>query len=214
MSGCGCYCVDVAAETSEPLDSLMRHVAPQMPTVPYEMAMDAIRMSYIEFARRTKLLAYTQRLPIQRGVRTYLLDPPEGYEIYGVLGVEHEPYIYYPTPHRWFFQRGWRMRMLGNSEVEFECEPATDAYDRHLRFHLLPNQCADTIPLEISTPFGYGIATGAVSKLLDSPSKQWGNPELAAKKHRDFARVAAEGLNKHITNNGAAPAHFRPVRIL
>jgi hypothetical protein len=214
MSGCSCVRVDVDA--TEPLENLLRFVVPYVPEIPYDLALDMLRQSYTEFARLTSLLVSHFDIPLQRDVRTYMLEPPEGYEVYGLLNMAegYGTYLRYPNPNTWCFSWGQRFRMLGNTILEFDQAPSRDDIKRTIALHLLPTICADNIPTEISTPFGEAIAAGAQRRALEIPNKPWTNMQLAQLKRRDFARGALSGRNLHIANRGATAVALKPVRIL
>lgn len=210
-----CGCIHIHVQT-EPLEPLLRWVAPSAPEAPREMALDYLRQALIEFARKTGLMRYEATLPIQRGVRNYELIAPEGYEVFALKDVNYQefPYQRFPDAHSWWYMWGYKFRMEGNRELVFRDEPSADDNTRKIVFHLIPTDCADTIPTEIATPFGKGIAMGALADLLEIPSKPWSNPQLAQKKRLDYNRTVLSGRQLEITNRGAKTPMFRPVRVL
>lgn len=214
MSGCSCVRVDMGAV--EPLDNLLRFVFINVPEIPYDVAIDMLRQSYTEFAQRTSLLVSHFKLPIQKEVKDYILYPPDGYEIYGVLGVadNNALYLRFPSVDSWYFSWGQRFKLIGNSVLEFADYPTRDDIDRYIALHLLPTSCADDIPTEISTPFGEAIAMGAVRRALEIPNKPWTNMQLGALRRRDFNRAALTGRNLHIAERGAVAPSFKHLRIL
>lgn len=210
---CNCVRADVGA--TEPLENLLRFFTINAPEIPYDVAIDMLRQSYTDFARQTCLLVSHFDIPMQKDVRTYMLEPPEGYEVFGILGTDSNgTYLRYPNVNTWYFSWGQRFRLIGNSIIEFEYGPSRDDIRRTLALHLLPTTCADTIPTEISTPFGEGIAMGALRRALEIPNKPWTNIQLAQLKRRDFSRAALTGRNLHIAGRGAVTPAFKPIRIL
>lgn len=211
-----CACVRVDVNSVEPLENLLRFVMSNTPKLPYELAMDMLRQSYTEFARATNLLVSHYEVVTQKDVKDYLLSPPDGYEIYGLLKAprDGENYIQYPNASTWFFSWGQRVRLVGNNLLVFYNAPSRD-YDRHeVALHLLPTACAEVIPTEVSTPFGEGIAMGAVRRALEMPKQAWTDLPLAQLKRRDFSRAALIGRNLHIAGRSGTPLALMPIRIL
>ena len=214
MSNCSCVRVDVNA--TEPLENLLRFVMPSTPQIAYDLAMDMLRQSYTEFARKSNLLVSHFEISTQKDVREYVIVPPEGYEVYGLLGEAKDgnTYIRYPNPDTWFFSWGQRMRMVGNSMLVFQDAPSRDAVKHGVVLHLLPTVCATDIPTEISTPFGEGIAMGVVARALEMPKQAWSDIPLAQLKRREFSRAALSARNLHIAGRGAIAPAFKPIRII
>lgn len=213
-----CACVRVDQGETVSLESLLRYVAPLVPDVPHDMALDMLRTAYTEFARKTKLLVSHQSLPLQTGVKNYLLEAPEGHEVFGILQCQYNGYGYgythFPTPNRWFYGWGQSFYLEGNRELVFVEAPSYDYEDREIALHLIPSPCATTIPSEIATPYGHGIALGALAEMLEIPNKPWTNPRLAQIKRREYSIAIANGISLFMNNRGATSAMLRPVRIL
>lgn len=208
-----CCCVNVEQDTVN-LDTLLRHVAPHVPELPYDLALDMLRQRYIEFARKTRLLISHQQINMQRDVRNYPLEPPYGYQVFALLGVgDKDTYFYYPTPNQWFWVGGNNYRMLDNKQLEFQYAPSKD-YQQCIILHVIPTECVDTIPTEIATAYGKGIAAGVISDALMMPNRGWTNPNIADARKREFYRECQNGLSVHLNNRGANPAMFKPVRML
>lgn len=213
MSQCGCIRVDDGGLV--PLEDLMRFVSAAIPAVPYEVGLDYLRQAYIDFSRKSRLLASHQIIETQRGVNEYLLKAPEGYQVFGLLqNSGRHGYHYIPTPHRWFLYTGHRVKLLGNSILFLEQTPSTDGHKIKIALHLIPTDCVGDIPEEISTPYGRGIAKGAIAELLQLPGKAWSNLPAGAKYERDFHITCQAGLNLHLTNRGAHSVMMDPVRVL
>lgn len=214
MNGCGCIRVDEGGTVE--LDELMRFVATVIPAVPYEVGLEYLRQMYIDFARKTKLLVSHQVITLQRDVSEYILTPPEGYQIFGLLQRDQSAwgYLQLPSPHRWFSYYGHRLRMIDNDRIYLETAPSTDGHTLDVALHLLPTDCVTSIPQEIATPYGRGIAKGAVAELLEMPGKAWSNPRAASKYERDFHITCQSGLSLHLTNRGSRRVMMDPVRVL
>lgn len=199
------------------LDSLLRHVAIQLPELPYEVALDLVRERYKELARKSGVLQWYYELPIQKGVVNYFIEPPEGYEVYGITDYGHpfdRWFRWGESPHYWNIAWGYRMRALSNTQILFEAAPSRDETGRYIRATLVPTSCSVSIPAAVATPWGKGIASGAVASALLMPSKAWSNPNLAQKHEIDFNRAVAGAKNLVLTERGTKSLEFRPVRIL
>ena len=199
-----------------PLDSLLRHFSVALPDIPYEVALDLVRQRYIELCRKSSILEYHFELPIQKDVANYFLEPPDGYEIYKITGVgnPHNMKWMGPTPNRWFYCWGYAFTVIGNTEVVFDTAPTREETGKFVKFALLPTECCDTLPQSIATPFGRAIADGAIATALLMPNKAWTNANLATTYERKFNIAAMAARNLVLTERGAKPAEFKPVRIL
>lgn len=193
----------------------MRFVSATIPDVPYEVGMAYLRQAYTEFAKRSSLLVSHQHTEMQRDVREYPLHAPEGYEIFGLLRYAGtHGYILYPNAHRWFAYFGHDMQLVGNDRFVLRNAPSRDGDTLEIVLHLIPTECADTIPSEISTPFGFGIAKGAMAELLGMPGKPWSDPRASERYRREFSITCMSGRNLHLTNRGATRVTMDSVRVL
>lgn len=207
-----CACAYVA-DTDKPLAELLRFVAAVVPDVPYEVAIEYLRQAYTEFARYSNLLVYKEKIVLQRNVTEYELKAPNGYAILGL--VNDEPIgTHLPTPHRWFSFRGQRLRMLGSDRVLLDMPPSQDGHEIELYLHLIPSGCAETIPEEISLPYGYGIAQGAIAELLMMPGRAWSSPRASADYRRRFVIALQAGRNLFLTARGSKRVMMDTVRVL
>lgn len=199
-----------------PLDSLLRHVAPEVPQLPYSLALDRVRERYIEFARKSHLIVGFVELPIQREVTEYCLEAPEGYEVYSVKGVG-DPNTWKwqgPSKDYWFSAWGHRFWVKDNSSLIFDREPSADESGRYVLLSLIPAACSDSIPVSVATPFGKAIAQGAVADALLMPGKAWSNPNLAERFELKFNRGVLAATNLALTNRGGHTLAMHPIRIL
>lgn len=220
-----CCCqVTSAPEANVALTSLLRHVAPSVPQIPHDMALDMLRQAYIEFARRTSMLEYCHEFHAQKGVKEYRLDVPTGYEMFALKSPEEgrgiPPFdIVYPTPDRWYFGWGRRFRIesaQGSQWLIYREAPTTDCerHKRKLRLSIIPNECVDSMPQEIATPYGKGIAAGAKAEAFGMPKQSWSDAQAQRRFELEFNRTVLAGKNLMLTNRGARAPMFRPVRIL
>lgn len=198
------------------LATVLRHIAPLVPEVPYEMALDMVQQAYVEFGRRSQLLVSHYTLPMQRGVKQYPLIPPKGYEIFAVSDISDAGNMYrsFPDAHHWFMGWGTRFTIVGNRWIEFVDAPSRDHYARSMAFHLLPAPHATDIPTEVATPYGKGISMGALADMLEMPNQPWYNPNLAQIKRREFNRTVLSARELATTNRGSKTLMFKPVRVL
>ena len=184
------------------LDSLLRHVIPEVPEVPHDMALDRIRQSYTEFARKTLLITYRQTQDYQTDVHDYFLTPPDGYEVYQVLGLESPGYRYVD-----YWQGGrvglWNTKLdvIDNKVLYLHRSPSVDTENGlHIFMQVLPGRCCNTIPNSIDVPFGYGIAKGALASLQRIPGKPWTNLGISRANELEFNRIVLAGKNLAMTN--------------
>lgn len=208
-----CMCVSVDTNVDKPLDGLLRFVAAVIPEIPYEVAIEYLRQSYTEFARYSSLLGYTQEIVLQKDVKEYTLEPPEGYCILGVVKQENTG-GFLPNAHRWFYFYGERFRMLGNDRILLETAPSQDGKKLCIELHLLPIECVSTIPEDIAIPYGYGIAQGAVAELLLMPGKSWTNARAGAEYRRRFVTTLQAGRNLFLTDRGVKRVMMDRVRVI
>lgn len=189
------------------LDSLLRHVIPLMPEIPHSMALDRVRQRYIEFARKSSLICTKLYITVQAGVTDYYLEPPEGYEIFQVLGFDSPGYSfvdYWRGSKRGMW--GTDFQVVDNTSLILNYVPSADRNEKlEVVVALLPSECATTLLKSISTPYGAGIAKGAVADLLMVPNKPWTNGGLASKYEIEFNRVVQSARNLAETNRQTGP---------
>ena len=189
------------------LDSLLRHVVPLVPEVPHSMALDRVRQRYIEFARKSSLIVTRQYITLQKDVQDYTLTPPKGYEVFQVLGFQSVGYSFVD------YWRGYRRGLWGqdfevvdNTTIKLSYAPSVDnPAGIEVILALLPTECATTVLKSIATPYGAGIAKGAVADLLLIPNKPWTNGGLASKYELEFNRVVQSARNLGETNRQTGP---------
>lgn len=207
-------CVNVKASVA--LDTLLRHVSPRLPEIPYAMALDSVRQAYTEFARRSSIIVDRLVQDYQAGVTDYPLEPPEGYEVYQVMGIESPGFSFvdYWAGYNYGL---WNTRfdVIDNRVINFRNAPSVDSDDGLVVFvQLLPNPCCDSIPSSIATPYGKGIADGALASLLSIPNKPWTNSAVAAQHRRDFNITIMAGRNLADTNRKRGPLQAKRIRVV
>lgn len=201
--------------TMEPLENLLRFAAPEVPQIPYEVALDMVREAYTEFARKTRLLGVSLRLPIQRGVKDYELEVPDGYDIFAIKEDNNGRHCWRePSPHYWFSCYGYRYRMDGPDRLILADAPSRDGVNFTVNAQVLPNDCVTEVPTGIAGPYGRAIAMGAVADMLEMPGKAWSDPRLAQTKRAKFNQACAQGRALDITDHGARQPTFPHIRIL
>lgn len=198
------------------LDTLLRHVMPIVPEVPHAMGLDRIRQAYTEFARRSGLLVAKIVQDYQGGVNDYAITPPDGYEIYGVMGLESPGYSFVD------YWKGcnyglWNTRfdVIDNTSIYLHRASSIDIVDGLVIYAtVLPSPCVTTIPASIATPYGKGIAAGAIADLLMVPNKAWTSPQIAAAHKMEFNRVVLSAKQLAETNRKAGPLRMKPIRVI
>lgn len=199
-----------------PLESLLRHIMPVVPEIPHEMALDRIRQAYIEFARRSMLIVDRLVIDYQANVHDYFLVPPDGYEVYQVMGLESPGYRYvdYWQGYNWGL---WNTRfdVIDNRKIYLHTAPSVDAVDGLIIYaQLLPSNCCNTLPISIDVPYGYGIAQGALKGLLSIPNKPWTHMGLARASELEFNKTVLSAKNLAETNRKREPLKANRIRVV
>jgi hypothetical protein len=199
-----------------PLSSLLRHVMPIVPQLPHEMALDSIRQSYIELTRRSSILVVKLQQDYQAGVHDYPIDIPEGYEMYQLMGLAHPNFRYVDY---WaganYGLWNTRFDVVDNSSLYFHIAPSVDSVGSLIIYaKVLPNNCCETIPSSLATPYGYAIAEGALSKLLLIPNKPWTNPSIAGIHARNYNIAVMSARNLGDTNRKCGPIVPNRIRVV
>ena len=207
-------CINEASTV--PLDSLLRHVATRVPELPYIVALDMLREKYIEFCRKSGLLVSYIELPIQAEVTNYFLEAPTGYEVFCVKGAGHPTGWSWQNSNanHWFSMWGHRFWVKDNSEIVFARAPSSAESDRFVLLGVIPAPCCDSVPVSVATPYGSGIAAGAVADALCIPNKPWTNPNLADRYELKFNRATLSARNLSLTNRGGVTPQLQAIRIL
>jgi hypothetical protein len=198
------------------LDSLLRHIMPMIPETPHAMALDRVRQAYIEFARRTSLVVARMVQNYQTNVADYALVPPEGYEIYSVLGLESPGYGFVDY---WggcnYGLWNTRFDVIDNSIIRLHRPPTVDSVDGLVIYAVvIPNSCVSTIPDSIATPYGKGIAQGALADILLTPNKPWSSPQLAQINRLEYNRVILAAKHLAETNRKPGPLRAKRIRVV
>lgn len=207
---CGCVEADNAGMVA--LDGLLRHVMPLVPEIPYDLALDMMRQAYIEFARKTEILEYTQVIVKQKDVYDYKLECPEGYTVFSVKP-ERGPLLRWSSPHYWFAAYGQRFRVASGYLV-FDRADSRDGVPTRIKLGLLPEDCVEYIPSQLQSAYGKQIAMGAAADMLDMPNRGWYNPRAAAAKRVSYERAIAAAKVAVLTNNGAVAPTMKGSRWL
>jgi hypothetical protein len=173
------------------LESLLRMVTPTLNNIPYELALDLLRQSFTEFARRTKMLASTQSIQFQQDVLDYQLEAPEGYEIHSIRSAGYgNEIIHSVRPDYWYSCGRRRFSVISNSTLVLGTAPSTDSDDTFtIVSTVIPNERVMRIPREVSVAYGECIADGALARALVYKNKSWYDPNLAQMKKRDYYRA-------------------------
>lgn len=201
---------------SVPLDTILRHVMPIVPQLPHEMALDYVRQSYIELARRSSILVARLVQDYQAGVNDYPILTPDGYEMFQMMAVDHPSYR---RVDYWQGQNSglWNTRfdIVDNKSIYFHTAPSVDSEGTLILYvSLLPSNCCGRIPSSVEVPYGYAIAEGALSKLLLIPNKPWTNPGIAAIHARNYNIGVMSARNLADTNRKRGPVVPNRVRVV
>lgn len=199
-----------------PLETLLRHIMPVIPSLPHDMVLDRVRQNYTEFARRTGLLVATITQDYQANVNDYALVPPEGYEVYYVLGLDSPGYSfvdYWAGCNTGLWNT--RFDVVDNRSIYIHRAPSVDQIDGLVTYVvLLPNRCVNDIPASIEVPYGKGIADGVLAELMLMPGKPWTNPGAARLYQMEFNRTILAGKHLAETNRKRGPLRAKRIRVV
>lgn len=199
-----------------PLDSLLRHVMPIIPQLPHEMALDYVRQAYTELARRSSLIVAKLEQDYQANVHDYPLEPPEGYEIFQIMGIDHPSYRY--VDHWGGCNYGlWNTRfdIVDNKSIYFHTAPSVDSVGSLIIYaKVIPGRCCEQIPASVEVPYGQAIAEGALGKLMLIPNKPWTSPQIASIHTRNFNIGIMSARNLGDTNRKRGPIVPNLVRVV
>lgn len=221
-----CPCNTVSFQDTVELESLLRHVVSVVPELPHSMGLDRLRQAYIDFARRSNLVTTKLVYDYQAGVTDYLLTPPDGYMIHMVQGMEHHGGFWWYDSTSGFIgglQNSWgdalRGRngfyMTGSNVLNLYETPSADQVDGlTIYVTLIPLDCVQQMPIDISVPFGNGIAQKVISDALRIPNKAWTNPALARGYEMEYNRTVLDAKRLANSNRQRGPLSARPVRII
>jgi len=201
-------------DDSVPLRNLLRHVAPFVPKLPEAFAMDLLRQKYIDFARRTRMLACEIVMDYQSGVKDYYLVPPQDHEVYSIVGIDGGHHGYY-----WYGMQRTQVKtdfdVMDNNCIRLHNTPSVDRHDGLKVFvNLLPKACIDYMPASVALPFGQDIGRGVVADALVIPGKDWTSPVLARKYELDYERMLLSARALSSSNRKIDSTSMKPVRIL
>lgn len=206
MSGCK----DI--NDTVPLDSLMRYVLPSIPALPSSLGVDLLRDAYREMMARSEMLSTIISLDVQQDVVDYELVPPDGYSIHRIreIGYKGNWQDYRPAVNYWYTYYDVRFKVIGNTTIILRDCPTADSLDAfQIRAVVVPDECAQRIPREVSTVYGAAIAKGALAQAYDYAGRPWFNPNLGMKKQREFENGIRMAKNTQLENRGAANTDMR-----
>lgn len=197
-----------------PLHNLLRHIIPLVPKLPQAMAMDLLRQKYIDFARRSRILACEIVKDYQAGVVDYYLDAPDKHEIYTITSIEGGLFgSYWAGQSITQFNRNFDV--IDNNCIKLRCVPSVDqAKGLTIYVNLLPSECIDVIPRSIVTPFGRQIARGVVSDVLYMPNKDWTNERLGRRYELEYEKMLLSARAVSVSNRKIDSTSFKPIRLL
>lgn len=197
------------------ISTLLRHVIPTINNIPHDLGVDLLRQAATEFLRRTQLLAVQIEVPLQRGVVDYELQAPKDYEIHNIREAGHTGRMVHGPPDYWCTSYGTKFKVVSNKYIVLGNEPSRDATERDPFYAVAtvtPGECLQTLPREITVPYGRYIAKGALAEALMYKSKPWYDPNLAQKMERDFNIGVNAGKNLQIMNRGGSDMIMRGKR--
>lgn len=190
----------------------MRYVLPSIPGIPHALGVDLLRDAYREMMARSEMLSTIISLDVQNDVVDYELEPPEGYVIHRIreLGYKGNWQDYRPAVNYWYTYYDVRFKVVGNKTIILRDCPTADLLDAfQVRAVVVPDECAQRIPREVSTVYGAAIGKGALAQAYSYSGRQWFNPNLATFKQREFEIGIRMAKNTQLDNRGAANTDMR-----
>lgn len=198
-----------------PLSELMRHIRPMVPQVPPPMALDLLRQKYIDFARRTRILASLIVQDQQAGVNDYRLEPPKDYQIYSIIGKQQHSHRADTWGVRFFSELQQDFDVIDNNMIILRSTPSQDEISgMKIWVTLIPKSCISTMPVSIADPFGYDIAKGVVGELLHIPNKEWTNDGLSRRFELSYEKMLLSARSLAASNRKVDSNMAKPIRIL
>ena len=174
-------------------DALFPYVLPYVLGVPNELMAHNIRLSAIEFCRRSGILHDENTFEMQAGVSDFFLTTICDYEIVRIVEVSMcGCYHFRPTLHKpmnncfcgpyGFWMENVDVLHLSKPFPGFQTQPQpNNPANKHLRveFVVQPKQDGCTLDNYLYEYWAEGIAYGAIHRLMMIPNVKWFNPQLA-----------------------------------
>jgi hypothetical protein len=167
-----------------PLDSLLPSVLMRVSAIPYDLAVQMLRVKYNEFARKVGNVRMMLRIDVQKGVNRYPLPIPPGYFLHTVkaisFGRHHRGYRM-ALPDYW---RGWNGMYRGqrysideSNALVLDMEPKRDE-EQPIRVHvqLVPDADCLHMPADMAAMYGDAIAAGVAGEAMNIRGKPWYDP--------------------------------------
>jgi hypothetical protein len=166
-----------------PLDSLLPSVLMRVSAIPYELAVQMLRVKYNEFAQKVGNVRMTLDVYVQRGVHRYPLPIPPGHFLHTVKSISFGRRHGYrmDLPDYW---RGWtgmyrnqRYHIDGSNALVLDMEPKRDE-EHPIRVHvqLVPDADCQDMPADMATMYGDAIAAGVAGEAMNIRGKPWYDP--------------------------------------
>jgi len=189
-------------------DALLPYVEPYCRGAPPEIIAHNIRMSAIEWCRRSSCLHDVQTYNLQAYVPDYQLTTDCNYEIVRVFRVTvDKTYDYQPVNEKLTRGRGAYIYYMSSPTMMHIRHPSQldDPLGLEVETVVQPKQDSCVLENYLYEFWADGIAAGALERLLKIPQTNWYDPKLAAdfalKARKELTRCRAE-IDRAFSNKG------------
>ena len=166
-----------------PLDSLLPSVLMRVSAIPYDLAVQMLRVKYNEFARKVGNVRMALPVYVQKVVHRYPLPIPCGYFLHSVRAISfgRRDGFRFALPDYW---RGWngmyrgqRYRLDETNALVLDMEPKQDE-EHPIRVHvqLVPDADVQDMPADMAAMYGDAIAAGVAGEAMNIRVKPWYDP--------------------------------------
>lgn len=184
------------------LDALLPYLLPDVPGVPDITALQALRLSLIEFCVQTHAWDEIQDpIPLEDGVNEYDLDVEQGARIAAIKNVWLADRAVTPISMEELERRLPNWQVATGTDPAYFNAPADQNSIRiypipegveaagktmTLRVAYAPTLVATTVPDSVINRYLEPIVSGAKHRLMVAPGKGWSNPQLAVYHQAEF----------------------------
>jgi hypothetical protein len=201
-----------------PLDTMLPSLLMRVPQIPYEIAVDMLRIKYMEFVRRTGNIRWQLLVNTQAGVRRYPLPIPDGYFLFSIPSVRFtiagQPGQYYqtlPNPNLWQNWQGmyrgthYCIDQTNHFVLDVAPKQETQLWVVRVNAQLVPRTDCQMMPADVQAAYGDDIAAGAAGEAMNNRQKPWYDPGNSVRMTKQFyAAVGDARANVERDKQGAA----------
>lgn len=182
-----------------PINTLMRYLIPRVAGLPYELAVDMLRVQYAEMARKSGSIRPRIRIPVQQGVANYPIVAPEGFALHSIHGVSFDRGRPVRLVDTWCRYGAYGYYLDYGNVLMLTSLPSTDnGYDVAVIAQLVPSIDATVMPEEMATLYGDAIAAGAAAEAMNTRGKPWYDPGNSVRLRRTFDRAVLDARSNEV----------------